>query len=76
MKNSASSLVFILFVLGILCSDSLGQCPNCSQLLTQGWSYNPPNSHLPGDGGNNDEFGIIDTSPFLVKVNCTPNCRQ
>ncbi len=80
MKSSIKYFLFALFILFVFCnlySNSYAQCPDCHQLLTQGWQYYPPNSgHIPSASGNLDEFGIIDTSPFLVKVDNYPPIKS
>lgn len=49
-------------------------CPQCAQILTHGWAAVPPD-HTPDDYGNLDEFGVVDISPFILKVNNYPPVR-
>ncbi len=80
--KSINFILVTIFMMIITNSSLYSQCPPVNWLLTQGGYFFQEGETItcsePGhntQGGNNDELGIVDENPFLVKVKDYPPIR-
>ena len=68
-----AAILITLFVIKINAQDP---CPTFVDLLDKGWTHIPGQDPHTPTTSNKDEFGTVDSEPFIIKVNDYPPVKS
>jgi len=69
MKNFFYVFSYAIIFVALLTITNYAQCPTIGDALNNGWTTPyEGDPHYP-EQDNRDEFGAVDPSPFIIKVN-------